>query len=72
MRGRPLIFLERELLEDSDPHDYEMDLEDDDPSDHDEAVDGEPEAEPLLPSSPEEDPVEPDFASEDEGPVVVQ
>ena len=47
-------------------------MEDDDPSDHDEAVDGEPEAEPLLPSSPEKDPVEPDFASEDEGPVVVQ
>ena len=49
------LLKEKELLGDSDADPYEMDMEDDDPSDHDEADDAEPMEEPLLPSSPEEE-----------------
>ena len=68
------LLKEKELLGDSDADPFEMDLEDDDPSDHDEAVDAEPMEEPLLPSSPEEeDPEEHEFGSGSEsGEVEVQ
>ena len=49
------LLKEKELLVDSDADPFGMDLEDDDPSDHDEAVNDEPMEEPLLPSSPEEE-----------------
>ena len=47
---------EKELLEDDDAPDlYHMDLEDDDPSDHDEAMGEESEDEPIIPYRSEEE-----------------
>ena len=59
------LLKEKELLEDDDAADqYHMDLEDDDPSDHDEDDGEEPVDAPLLPSEEEEeDPEERVFGS---------
>ena len=57
---------EKELLEDDDvPDPYHMDVEDDDPSDHDEDVGEESADEPIIPyrSEDEEDPEERVFGS---------
>ena len=56
---------EKEILEDDDAADpYHMDLKDDDPSDHDEAMGEESEDEPIIPyQSEEEDPEERVFGS---------